>query len=380
MKILMLSHEYPPIGGGGANACSFLSKEFAQSGNQVTVVTAWFEGQNKKEISKENVQIYRVKCKRKSRDTSNFFEMLTYLCAAWKKACKLVATDHYDVCLVFFGIPSGPIALYLKKKYKLPYVLRLGGGDIPGAQKRFKHIYRILNPVIHSIWKNSAQLVANSEGLKKRALSYENRFPIEIIENGVDSKFFLPGEKRKREFIYILFVSRLIEGKGLQYIIPALKDVNSDVIDKCGRSIQLVIVGDGPYRSQLEAIVSQTETADIVKFEGRKQKEQLRYYYQEADLFILPSLSEGMPNAVLEAMASGLPILMTPCEGSSELIKDNGIVSTLEDFPHNLAKLCADNKLRDKMGENSLKRVESHFRWEDIAKRYMELMHIKVGV
>lgn len=374
MRILVISHEYPPIGGGGANACLFLSKEFAQSGNQVTIVTAWFKGEKASETTRENVQIYRVKCKRKKKETSSFFEMFTYLLAAWKKADKLASTEHYDICLVFFGIPSGPIALYLRKKYKLPYILRLGGGDIPGAQKRFKYMYKILNPFIHNIWKNSARLVANSEGLKKRALNYENKYPIDIIENGVDTIFFSPNQKETREFIYILFVSRLIEGKGLQYIIPTLKDVNRDVIDKCGKSIQLVIVGDGPYRDQLETLVSQTDTSEIVKFEGRKPKEEIKYYYQNADLFILPSLSEGMPNVVLEAMACGLPILMTPCEGSDELIKDNGIISTLEEFPSNLVALCTDVKLRAEMGKNSLYRVESNFQWGSIAKRYMGLM------
>ena len=80
----------------------------------------------------------------------------------------------------FLGIPSGPIGLYLKKRYGLPYVIRFGGGDIPGAQKRFSLLYKILSPAIRSIWRNADALVANSEVLKQKALRYENRYPIEI--------------------------------------------------------------------------------------------------------------------------------------------------------------------------------------------------------
>lgn len=380
MNILILTHEYPPIGGGGANVCFFLSKEFAKAGNQVTIVTAQFGSQKALEITKENVQIYRVKCRRKNSDTSSLLEMFTYLFSAWKQADKLTAKWRYDICMVFFGIPSGPIALYLKKKYKLPYILRFGGGDIPGAQKRFKYMYKLLAPAVRRIWKHAARLIAISEGLRDRALRFENRYAVDIIENGVDNRFFTPGEKMdEKDCVRILFVSRLIEGKGLQYVIPSLKQVQAGVKEKCGRAIELVIVGDGPYKKQLEEIVRQTGNKDIVKFQGRQDKEQVRQHCQNADIFILPSLSEGMPNVVLEAMASGLPVLMTPCEGSKELVTDNGIISTLEDFPKNLVKLCADRELRCRMGQNSLRNVKNNFEWESIGRRYLALMQEITG-
>lgn len=379
MNILVLTHEYPPIGGGGANACFFLAKELARSGNSITIITAQFGEDAQEEVCIENIQVYRVRCLRRNKETSSFLEMLTYLASAWVKAGSVVSKEHFDVCLTFFGIPSGPIALYLKKRYRLPYILRLGGGDIPGAQKRFKYIYKALGPVIHSIWKNAARLVANSEGLRERALQFENKYDIKIIENGVDCSFFFPVEKEPGEFIQILFVSRLIEGKGLQYIIPSLRDVKAYVKEKCGKPIRLTVIGDGPYRKNLEDIVRQTGNSDIVVFEGRKAKEQVRQYYQNADLFLLPSLSEGMPNVVLEAMACGLPILMTPCEGSRELVVDNGIISTLEDIPGGLMLLCTDNAMREKMARNSLSRVQSHFRWEAAGMKYLELIREQMG-
>jgi len=375
MKILIISHEYPPIGGGGANACYFLSREFARSGHQVTIVTAQYGKLPKNEITEEQVVIYRVKCRRKHKEKSSFIEMFTFLTSAWKFTNNYLKTNKFDKCLVFFGIPSGPIALHLKLKYHLPYVIRFGGGDIPGAQKRFKYIYVILAPIIRSVWKNAKALIANSEGLCCRAQAFEERYKITIVENGVDTKFFIPQNREEdREEINILFVSRLIEGKGLQFIIPDILKIQKEVKQKTGKKVKLVIVGDGPFRPVLEELTEKTNTSHYVRFEGRKNKQQVREYYQEADVFILPSLSEGMPNVVLEAMACGLPIVMTPCEGSKELVTDNGIISALDKFSDNLIRICVDSELRKKMGNNSLRNVKTRFEWESISSKYLEIL------
>ena len=380
MNLLILSHEYPPIGGGGGNACYFLAREFVRTGSRVTVLTAQFGGKKEHEVTKDGVRICRVPCRRTKMETSSLMEMASYLIHAWKRAVRMVRTELFDICLVFFGVPSGPIAWYLKKRFALPYMIRLGGGDILGAQKRFQYIYKILNPALHRIWGCADRLVANSEGLRERALQFDHTNRIDIVPNGVDDLFYVPEKKSERGYIKILFVSRLIEGKGLQYIIPDIKRIEAVVKAECGRSLRLLIVGDGPYKKCLERIVAQTGSSGIVTFEGRKEKEQIRQYYQDADIFILPSLSEGMPNVVLEAMACGLPVLMTPCEGSKELIRGNGIISELENFPEHLTRLCVDRDMRSKMGEISRYRVEDLFQWKCIGHKYLEIMKNVLGV
>lgn len=376
MKLLILSHEYPPIGGGGANACFFLARQFAQSGNTVDILTAMYESLPKVEKTESGVNIYRVKCRRKKKEKSSFMEMLSFLCGAWRMAERMENEKKYDKCLVFFGIPSGPIALHLKKKYGLPYVVRFGGGDIPGAQKRFKYIYKVVSPVLRKIWREADALIANSEGLKKRAQRFESRYEISVIENGVDDSFFCPldGNKEQDGMLKILFVSRLIEGKGLQFVIPDIKEVNESVIKEGKKGIKLLIVGDGPFRQTLENLIKEHGAEQIVSFEGRKDKDEVREYYRDADIFILPSLSEGMPNVVLEAMASGLPIVMTPCEGSKELINGNGIIKKPAEFCEALIKMCTSDEKRRQMGVNSRKLVQECFEWEQIAERYLALI------
>ena len=378
MNILIISHEYPPVGGGGANACQNLAKNYAVLGHKVTILTACFR-QMPLEEENGNVHIIRTWALRKKEDKSTFLEMLSYLCSAWFKVGKIVKREKFDVCQIFFGIPSGPIGVYLKKRYGIPYVIRFGGGDIPGAQKRFSLVYKILSPAIRSIWKNADALVANSDVLRQKALQYEDRYPIEIIPNGVDSRFFTREKQYERrdrlessnkdKRIRVLFVSRLIQGKGLQYIIPEMKRIN----DACGRRVSLTIVGDGPYRGVLEKITSESEAGSYVSFVGKKNKEELYRYYSTADLFILPSESEGMPNVVLEAMAMGLPILMTPCGGSKELVTENGRIVPIERFVDALIEMCNDEQGRVYMGRQSEALARTKFSWQEKAEEYIKL-------
>lgn len=369
MKILIVSHEFPPIGGGGANACYFLTREYVKAGHEVMIVTANYMNMPELEII-NGVSVVRVNAKRTSKDHCGFREMASYLFKVMRMIGTLERKEDFDVCQIFFGIPSGPIGYWLKKKYHVPYVIRFGGGDIPGFQRRFKWIYKFIAPFIKILWENADALVANSNELKRFAENFYHKKPILVIHNGVDvEKFEIAVKKEIEKEIRILFVSRLIERKGLQHIIPMLKNIQSLV----SSPINLIIVGDGPYREILEKLVEQYDVKDIVQFVGGKEKNELSEYYRNADIFILPSRMEGMPNVVLEAMASGLPIIMTPCGGSEELVKKNGYVVQLEHFDKAIIKLCNDRNLRLTMGDESRKVAEIEFSWEKKAKSYLEI-------
>lgn len=368
MKVLFVSHEFPPIGGGGANACYYLAKGLCCWGHEVTVVTANYKGLQPREII-EDVEVIRVSAKRKYQEHCGFLEMLSYLIKAWPVVKGQEKLKKYDICLVFFGIPSGPIGYLLKKKYDIPYIIRFGGGDIPGFQERFDKVYKLIAPVIRVIWNHADRLVANSEGLRNLAYDFYDKKEIQIITNGVDTNFFMP-RNEKHAGIELLFVSRLIERKGLQYFIPQMKDV----IANCDTHIHLTVVGDGPYKPILEEMTWAEGIEEYVSFEGYKNRDEIREYYQKADLFLLPSKKEGMPNVVLEAMACGLPIVMTPCEGNAELIRGNGKVVPYSQFAKEIIKICNDAELRERMGKESRKQAVTRFSWDYIVDRYLALM------
>ena len=374
MKILAISHEYPPIGGGGANAASFLLSLFAKKGHEVTLVTVGMAGM-KKEEHKGKLRILRVPSKRKHKEHCSFTEMLDFIRLAGPVCEKLQKSDRFDICLVFFGIPSGPVGVKLKKKYNLPFVIRFGGGDVPGFQERFTKIYKMLGPSIKNIWRKADARIANSEGLRELAYNFYDKEEFLIIPNGVDQDTFYPGDGSTKDegCFEILFVSRLIERKGLQFVIPQLSSLR-DNIEAKGERLHLTIVGDGPYRETLLDLAKENGVSDIISFEGQKDKNQLLPYYQRADVFILPSAKEGMPNVVLEAEACGLPIVMTPCQGSKELVGDNGYVCGTEEFGEKLLELAKNPFSRKIMGELSLERVRENFTWEKAAEDYLEIM------
>lgn len=391
MKILMISHEYPPVGGGGANACMHLAAEYTKAGCDVTVLSVYYPGLLEEETVEVDIpgriiesvafedtsdstgisksyKIIRIKAKRKHKEHCGFPEMLDFMFKAISRSCALVKESSFDICQIFFAIPAGPVGYVLKKRFGLPYIIRFGGGDIPGFQDRFAFVYKLLGPFEKVIWKEAKALVANSAGLKKLAEDFYDKKEILVIPNGVDPDAFSVKTQHKINdpSFKILFVSRLIERKGLQFVIPDLKNVKGDY--------KLIIVGDGPYRPELERIVAENGLKEQVIFEGQKDKADLPSYYKDADLFILPSKKEGMPNVVLEAMSCGLPVLMTPCQGSDELIDGNGYVLKTEDFVNKINELMKDRALCKKLGNRSRELIEERFLWSKTAESYLKIM------
>ncbi len=371
MHILCISHEFPPVGGGGATACQNITRSLEREGNSITVVTsAYKESQLKEEL--DGISIVRVKCKRKSADHSSFSEMLSFLISAWRTIPGMLRREHYDACLIFFGIPSGPLGLYLKKKYHIPYIVRMGGGDIPGSQKRFDKVYKVIAPILKSVWRNAIAVVANSSAMETKAKAFFNQCRFAMIPNGVDASRYL--SRRSSDVFRLITVCRIIEGKGVQHVIKALPAL----VKATNGKLSYTIVGDGPYRTQIELLAKELKIEHFVSIIGMVEREKVPGYLAASDVFVFPSHSEGMPNVVLEAMAAGLPVVMTDCGGSKELIGDNGIVVPLsgdvdKGVEKSILKLLNDKALRERMGEASRMRVEVDFSWETNASQYRRL-------
>lgn len=374
MKILILTHEYPPVGGGGANACRFLASEFAEAGHAVHVLTAGYgDTPFREKLCDGRLVVTRVRSARSSRDHCSAPEMLAYLIKASREAKSIMKTETYDICLCFFGIPAGVLARRMKYRYGLRYVIRMGGGDIPGFQNRFKQLYRIISPELRRIWRDAEALVANSEGLRQMAMEFCDRYPVQVIHNGVDTDMFTPPERydRKEGPVKLLTVCRLIERKGIQDVIPVLRETER----RTGNRIRLVIAGDGPYLSELIRIAKQNDADSCVEFKGYIERSGLPDLYRSADIFVFPSYREGMPNAVLEAMASGLPVVMrSDCQGAAELISDNGVQAG-ENFSDALVELIKEGAGKWKeMGRAGRRTVMDRYTWKHISLQYTDLL------
>lgn len=169
-------------------------------------------------------------------------------------------------------------------------------------------------------------VVLNEEGQRDLVEFGLGDRPVCLIPNGVDTDLFHPLSKpysvEKRQALslptkgrIVGFVGRLHQSKGLDILLNAWRQASGDLAE----TVYLVIVGEGNLRPQLEAQIS--NLAQHVIFLGRR--ENVAEYLQAVDVFVLPSLAEGLSNALLEAMSCGLPVVATAIGGSPEVIENN---------------------------------------------------------
>jgi glycosyltransferase involved in cell wall biosynthesis len=184
---------------------------------------------------------------------------------------------------------------------------------------------------------------------------------ISVVPNGIEERYFMPvREPGAQEPTNLLFVGRLDAQKNVARLLAALKLVESPV--------RLHVVGDGEQRGELEA-----RAADLgldVRFAGRLLGEDLLEAYRRADVFVLPSDREGMPLAVLEAMAAGLPVVATDVPGNDALLRGVGVLAQPD--PEHLAaaidSLAGDPALRHAVAERCSAAVRGQS-WDIVAAR-----------
>ena len=205
---------------------------------------------------------------------------------------------------------------------------------------------------------------------------------VTVIPNGVDFELFDTAEAMDlspwgipSDAKVILFVGRLDPQKAPGNLLTAFADFAEQASD-----FHLLFVGDGPLKAELQQSASQLACASRIHFAGWQP--QIPQLMRAADCLMLPSLWEGMPNVVLEAMASGLPVISTSVDGISELIQ-NGEQGALVapgscvEIQQALFNLSAQPALFQKMAENAQNTVKKEFTWDSIARKY-ELVYEKI--
>ncbi len=336
MKILFLNYEYPPLGGGAANATAQLLSEYVKMPDMEVHLVTSAQGRTAEEIQLGGrVYIHRLPIGKNPEKlhSQSLRDIVMYSAKAFLFSWRLAKREKdspFDATLAFFGVPCGFLALLLKWRFGLPYVVSLRGSDVPGYSAKYSTLYVFIRPLIRLIWSQASSVVPNSQGLKDLALVTAPKQPIDIIFNGIDTERFFPApEKRGEEFIITPGASRVTSRKGLRYLVEAVS-----ILAPRFPKLRLKILGDsdGNERALLDALVKELHVEDRVEFVGRVPREETTRYYQEASLFVLPSFNEGMSNALLEALACGLPAVMTPTGGAVELIEEgkNGFIIPYE--------------------------------------------------
>jgi glycosyltransferase involved in cell wall biosynthesis len=376
MGILILNSEYPPIGGGAGQASANIARHLVRLGHDVSVVTARFGGLAHDELD-GGVAVHRIPALRRRRDRSTALEQLAFIVSGCWYATSIARRLRPDATLAFFGLPSGAIAWWLRRRTQTPYIISLRGGDVPGFRPYDFAIYhKLIGPALHAIWRDADAVVANSRGLRDLAAAFDGRIPISIIPNGVEAIEFTAGE-REWDSPRLLTVGRVVHQKGLDLAMRALSGLKD-------LAWEWQIAGDGNRMQALVDLAVSLGISDRVHFLGWQSRRDLIAWYHRANLFLFPSRHEGMPNAVLEAMASGLPVVATRIPGTEELIVDgkSGVLVPPEDpaaLREALRALLPDARRRRSMGRAAREKAERGHAWERIAAEYARLLQAARG-
>lgn len=377
MKILFFNYEYPPLGGGAGNASFYFLREFAKNPDlEMDFITSSEDNEYHREEIGGKIIVHRLPIG-KNKKNLHFQSQKDLLVYAWKAylfSRKLAKENKYDLSHSFFTVPCGFLSYILEKEFKIPYIVSLRGSDVPGYSERFSLIYAALKPVVRLIWKNADAVISNSEGLRELAKKTGGKKEIEIIHNGIDTQNYFPNTatRREGEFIITPGASRVTARKGIKYIIEAVGKLSAQY-----PNITLKIMGDGDEKYNLQNLAKELKIEEKVEFLGRIPHKETPKYYQEASVFVLPSFNEGMSNAMLEALATGLPIISTNTGGAKELVKDgiNGFIvekENEEDIAKKIIILIENPDFREKMGRESRKIAET-MSWKKVAGKYLEV-------
>lgn len=377
MKILVINYEFPPLGSGAANATWYICRGFARLGHQTLLVTSAWPGLLRHE-RKLGFDILRVPVIRSRPDRAAPHEALSFALSSMPAAASAARSFRPDCSLAFFAFPGGPAAWAVKQTTGAPYIVSLRNADVPRPELRQNRILAAISGVVmRSVCRRADGIVAVSGGLARAAMKHLPDREIRVIPNGVDTEIFHPPVFDRRapgDPLTILYAGRLRGFKGVRDLIIGFSEAQK----RCGRPIRLSIVGDGPARAELESMVDNLDMTREVAFYGRAPRSAMPAIYRNADIFAFPSHAEGMPNAVLEALASGLPAIVADAEGSAELVTDgdNGFIIRRGD-EHALAQSIVDLVVdSEKMANFSVAARERavRFTWDAAVDQYLDIM------
>jgi len=418
MKILVLSYEYPPIGGGGGIICKNISENLARLGNEVTVLTTEIpvismrysvfgdrysvkfnsdisnktkarnfelhncesEITNHKSLPIEaigitNLRVIRLHSLRKNIFQSNPVEMLSWIRTTKRFIRENPGLVDFNVCMAHFMLPGGEVARWLKREFGLPYVLISHGHEIPWVHPRQMFFFHAgaffwLKKVCRHSSVNFVQTRMMKANLDRfLGKKYEKKNV--IIPNGVDTSRFFPDFSKRPQQLRVLFVGRLVIQKDPMTFLKTLKIFSQETTD-----FEVHIIGDGNLRKKMERFVEKNGLSPKVKFLGKIDEEKMVAEYQSAHLMVAPSLNEGMSIAALEALSCGIYLIATRASGFEEMITEgvNGEFVNFrdtKDLSGKLLEFYLQNRIKKPVTETHLEQISDTINWGSITQSYL---------
>lgn len=343
MRILVLNHEYPPVGGGGGRVARDLNVGFSQQGHEVKLITPQFDDLPESECY-SHYEIIRVPSLRKSAYQATLKDMSAFIISAYFAGNRLMRTWKPDIIQGHFAVPAGAAARMLSRKHHIPYFLTAHLGDIPGGvPEKTGKWFRFLYPFTKNIWRDAKRIITVSHFTQELAQQSYPEIEPQVIFNGVDTKAIKPVHPGIHHPIQIVFAGRFMEQKNPLMIVNALQELR-ELPWNC------VMMGDGPLKPIVEKAIQKFGLQERFTLTGWIDPEQVLEVYQHSDILFMPSRSEGLPIAGVQAISAGLATVLSNIGGCTDLVLDgkSGFLVDPDDqtgFATALKKLLTDEKL-----------------------------------
>jgi glycosyltransferase involved in cell wall biosynthesis len=304
-----------------------------------------------------------------------YFQLFLLVLFQFFAVLKVIKREKIDKMQAHW-ITQGLVAAVVKKIKKIPYVFTTHGGELS------KKVSPLFNPFKKFVFRNAESVtVVNSFIEREVKKKFGKGLKTNIIPMGVDCSEFSPEKKNlglKKSLgakgNLIIFVGRLVRLKGVGYLINAMPEIIQKFPD-----LKLAIIGGGGEREKLEKIVAEKNLGKRVSFLGAIPKHQLPPYYASADIFVSPSLDEGLPVTFMEAMASGCNVICTGLEGNRDIISDGKTGRMIgqrnsREISRTVIELLSDRKKAEKMRKNALDYARKNYDWKIISGKFADVL------
>jgi len=366
MRILVLIHEFPRVGGGGGRAAQDICSGLVKRGHEVIVLTAHLKGLQKDE-NVDGIRVLRLPSLRREAFRADLKAMGGYVLSGLWAGYRLIKQWQPDVIHVHFAVPAGALAWVLSKLTGVPYVMTVHLGDVPGGvPEKTGEWFKWVLPFTRPIWRDAKRVIAVSEFTRQLALEQYLR-EVEVIPNGVDLARLRPASIKVNEPPRIVFAGRMMAQKNPIQIVRTLAELKH-LAWKC------VMLGDGPLMANVRQEIVDHGLQDRFTLPGWVTPEEVLAWFDKSDILFMPSLSEGLPVVGVQALAKGLAFVVSKIGGFVDLVEDgkNGFLVGLDNpsaFSNALKELLSNINYLSQFREASLQKA-SQFELISIVEKY----------
>jgi len=372
MRILQVAPYFLPYVGGQESYIYNLGRALVSLGHEVWVLTSNFPESIAVETV-DGIKVIRHKCI--ARILRNPITPGLALPKGYLKGFDVIhAHNEHSFAAI--------AALFLKRRLNIPLVLTHHGKLIFGSFLPDIATKLYDRTIGNIILKHADKVIVNSPSdanrIRRAGIDERN---LVVIPNAIDRQHWIPYlDQDCQEFKrcynllgkkVILFTGQIIKRKGIDYLLRALPMVvksHSDAI--------CLFVGDGSHKTQAEALAKQLEIEAHVQFTGTVSVSDLAMAYKSSDVYVLPSLSEGLPTSLMEALIFSKPVVATNIEGVRDFFSEVALLvppQNADELSSAILKVLNDQMLATKLGEEGKRLVNSRFTWERSAKEILSV-------